>query len=76
MYAYTAVLVCAVITESVTTQWWHWTIAKVLSGTGIGAVQATIPLYINEQAPTQLRGFLVVSYSLSVSSLDLKVDGS
>lgn len=54
----------AAIIEATATQWWIWTIAKVIAGASVGAVQATLPLYINEQAPTQIRGFLIVAYSL------------
>ena len=44
MWTFTFFLLLAVIVESVSTQWWHWTIAKLLSGIGIGSVQATIPV--------------------------------
>lgn len=54
----------ASIIEATAQQWWVWTIAKVIAGASVGAVQATLPLYINEQAPTQIRGFLIVAYSL------------
>ena len=34
----------AAVTESVSSVWWHWLIAKLLAGFGIGAVQATLPV--------------------------------
>ena len=34
----------AAIVESVSSVWWHWLIAKLLAGVGIGAVQATLPV--------------------------------
>jgi hypothetical protein len=34
----------SVIVESVSSIWWHWTIAKFIAGVGIGAVQATLPV--------------------------------
>lgn len=38
--------------------------AKMLSGAGVGAMQATLPLYINELSPTQIRGFFTEAYTL------------
>ncbi|WWD20939.1 hypothetical protein CI109_105417 [Kwoniella shandongensis] len=64
MWTFMALLTLAAIVESVSTTWWHWTIAKLIGGIGIGSVQATLPVYINEHAPPQIRGFLIVAYSL------------
>ncbi|OCF31052.1 hypothetical protein I317_06846 [Kwoniella heveanensis CBS 569] len=64
MYTFMVLLTIAAIVESVATVWWHWTIAKLIAGIGIGAVQATLPVFINEHAPGQIRGFLIVAYSL------------
>jgi MFS family permease len=52
------------VVEIVGKDWWHWLIAKIIAGSGIGAVQATLTPYINEHAPGQIRGFLLVCYSL------------
>jgi hypothetical protein len=38
--------------------------AKFFAGAGIGAVQSTLPLYINELAPTQIRGLFTEAYTL------------
>lgn len=64
MWVFMALLTLAAIVESVSSNWWHWLIAKLLAGVGIGAVQATLPVYINEHAPAQIRGLLIVAYSL------------
>ncbi|WWD10134.1 hypothetical protein V865_008268 [Kwoniella europaea PYCC6329] len=79
MYVFMAILTISVIVESVSSVWWHWTLAKLIAGCGIGAVQSTLPVYINEHAPSQIRGFLIVAYSLwfslggLMSSVALKV---
>lgn len=41
-----------------------WMGAKFFAGAGIGAVQSTLPLYINELAPTQIRGLFTEAYTL------------
>ncbi|KAI1863169.1 uncharacterized protein JN550_009905 [Neoarthrinium moseri] len=55
-------LVVSVILESVATNWLHWLFAKLLAGAGLGMMQATYPVYISEQSPTQIRGLLTTSY--------------
>jgi MFS family permease len=37
-------------------------VAKLLVGIGIGALQATLPIYITEWAPANIRGAMVVAY--------------
>lgn len=44
--------------------WDHWLVAKLFSGAGVGMLQATMPVYICEMAPLQLRGGLISAYSL------------
>lgn len=50
--------------ESFATTWQHWLVAKLLSGMGVGMLQSTLPMYLTEIAPSQLRGFFVNAYSL------------
>lgn len=57
-------LVISVTVESVSSNWVHWTIAKLIAGMGLGMMQATYPVYISELAPTQIRGGLTTSYQL------------
>jgi MFS family permease len=52
------------VIESVTKNWWTWLIAKLFAGIGVGSLQATLPVYISEHSPTQLRGFLINAYTL------------
>lgn len=57
-------LVQSIFAESFATHWDHWLVAKLFSGAGVGMLQATMPVYLSEIAPTQLRGFLINAYSL------------
>lgn len=54
----------SIFTETFATRWDHWLVAKLLSGMGVGMLQSTIPLYLSEIAPTQLKGFFINAYSL------------
>ncbi|WRT67474.1 uncharacterized protein IL334_004446 [Kwoniella shivajii] len=56
-------LVASVIAECLVKGWQTWLIAKLFSGIGVGMLQATLPVYIAEIAPTQLRGFLINAYT-------------
>ncbi|KAF8851310.1 MFS transporter [Acephala macrosclerotiorum] len=56
-------LTASIFAESFATKWDHWLVAKLLSGAGVGMLQATIPVYLSEIAPTQLRGFLINAYT-------------
>ncbi|TVY14735.1 General alpha-glucoside permease [Lachnellula arida] len=77
-----AVLVLSIFTETFANRWDHWLVAKLLSGMGVGMLQSTMPLYLSEIAPTQLKGFFINAYSLwfilgqlfaSVALYELKV---
>lgn len=59
----------SVFIESFATQWEHWLVAKLFSGMGVGMLQSTMPLYLAELAPTQLRGLLINAYSLWVLTI-------
>ena len=60
----------SVMAESFATTWQHWLVAKLLSGMGVGMLQSTLPLYLTEISPSQLRGFFVNAYSLYGPSFD------
>lgn len=53
----------SIFAESFAAHWNHWLVAKLLSGMGVGMLQPTMPLYLSEIAPTQLRGFYINAYS-------------
>lgn len=54
----------SVLGESLASHWSHWLIAKLLSGMGVGMLQCTMPLYLAEISPTQLRGLFINAYTL------------
>ncbi|KAK2926054.1 MFS transporter superfamily [Fusarium oxysporum f. sp. vasinfectum] len=60
------VLTASVFAESFATHWQHWLVAKLFSGMGVGMLQSTMPLYLSEISPTQLRGFFINAYSFSL----------
>ncbi|KAH8691383.1 hexose transporter [Talaromyces proteolyticus] len=64
LYIIWLTLVVSVFIESFATRWDHWLVAKLFSGMGVGMLQSTMPLYLSEIAPTQLRGFFINAYSL------------
>ncbi|KAF9876670.1 hypothetical protein CkaCkLH20_06078 [Colletotrichum karsti] len=57
-----ASLVVSVALETAATNWLYWLFARLVGGAGLGMMQATYPVYISENAPTQIRGFLTTSY--------------
>ena len=46
------------------TAWYHFALAKLFDGLAIGSMQATLTVYINKLAPTQIRGLLIVALKL------------
>ncbi|KAF3764006.1 general substrate transporter [Cryphonectria parasitica EP155] len=63
LYILWVFLAGSIFAETFATQWDHWLVAKLFSGAGVGMLQSTMPLYLCELAPTQLRGFLINAYS-------------
>ncbi|KAL3481246.1 general substrate transporter [Aspergillus californicus] len=63
LYIIWLTFVISVFIESFATKWDHWLVAKLFSGMGVGMLQSTMPLYLSEISPTQLRGFLINAYS-------------
>jgi MFS family permease len=57
-------LVISVLVESVSSNWIHWFVAKLIAGVGLGMMQATYPVYISELSPTQIRAGLTTAYQL------------
>ncbi|CAG9997127.1 unnamed protein product, partial [Clonostachys byssicola] len=56
-------LTASVFLETFAADWKHWLAAKLLSGMGVGMLQSTLPLYLSEISPTQLRGFFINAYT-------------
>ncbi|KAI9162757.1 substrate transporter [Paramyrothecium foliicola] len=48
--------------ETIADDWKEWAGAKILAGVGIGCIQATLPVYVTEWAPVNIRGAMLFSY--------------
>lgn len=42
--------------------WTHWAGAKLLAGVGVGCIQSTLPVYVTEWAPANIRGAMILTY--------------
>ncbi|KAM5343421.1 hypothetical protein ACJ41O_011958 [Fusarium nematophilum] len=62
MYALWTVLAASLILETLIRDWRDWAGAKILAGIGIGAIQATLPIYVTEWSPVNIRGAMIVAY--------------
>jgi MFS transporter, SP family, sugar:H+ symporter len=62
LYILWAILAASVAIETVVGDWRDWAGAKLLAGTGIGALQVTLPVYIPEWSPVNIRGAMVLTY--------------
>ncbi|KAH7385043.1 general substrate transporter [Cadophora sp. MPI-SDFR-AT-0126] len=62
MFFFWTTLLLSVICEVVSRNWKVFLVSKVLGGYGVGCLQATVPLYISEIAPTAARGALIMVY--------------
>lgn len=54
----------SVLIECFATHWYHWLVAKLFAGMGVGMLQSTLPLYLAEISPTQLKGLFINAYTL------------
>jgi MFS family permease len=50
--------------ETFVVDWQMWAGAKVLAGFGVGAIQSTLPVYITEWAPVNIRGAMILAYGI------------
>ncbi|PLB45132.1 MFS general substrate transporter [Aspergillus steynii IBT 23096] len=62
LYGVWIVLAASLIIETLVRDWRDWTGAKLLAGVGIGAIQATLPVYVMEWSPVNIRGAMIVTY--------------
>ncbi|KAH7381064.1 general substrate transporter [Cadophora sp. MPI-SDFR-AT-0126] len=62
MYTLWVILAGSLIIETLADDWRHWTGAKLLAGIGVGCLQATLPIYVSEWAPANIRGAMVLLY--------------
>jgi MFS family permease len=64
MYYYWCLLTISVLMEYLAQDWKLWLASKIFGGIGVGCLQSTIPTSISEFAPINLRGALLMCYSL------------
>ncbi|KAM0325154.1 hypothetical protein ACHAQA_007693 [Verticillium albo-atrum] len=62
LYVLWVILAASIAIETAVRDWKDWAGAKLLAGIGIGALQATLPVYITEWSPVNIRGAMVLTY--------------
>lgn len=62
LYVLWVILAGSLLIETLARDWRDWTGAKILAGVGIGAIQATLPIYVTEWSPANIRGAMVLVY--------------
>ncbi|KAH7121442.1 general substrate transporter [Dactylonectria macrodidyma] len=62
MYTLWIILAGSLVIETMVRDWRDWAGAKILAGVGIGAIQATLPIYVTEWSPVNIRGAMIVTY--------------
>lgn len=62
LYILWVLLAGSLFIETFARDWRDWTGAKILAGVGIGAIQSTLPIYITEWSPANIRGAMVLVY--------------
>ncbi|KAI8657187.1 MFS domain-containing protein [Fusarium keratoplasticum] len=64
LYTLWVILAGSIALETVVRDWKDWTAAKILAGIGVGALQSTLPVYIAEWSPSNIRGAMVLTYGV------------
>lgn len=62
LYILWALLAGSLVIETTVRDWRDWTGAKILAGIGVGAIQSTLPVYVTEWSPVNIRGAMVLIY--------------
>ncbi|TFK51298.1 general substrate transporter [Heliocybe sulcata] len=60
-------IVGVIIQITSTTSWVQFAIGRLVSGFGVGALSAAVPMYQAETAPPQIRGTLTATYQLFIT---------
>ncbi|ODN93565.1 sugar transporter [Cryptococcus wingfieldii CBS 7118] len=63
LYLLWCILFGSIMIETFVHNWQQWAGAKLLAGVGIGCLQATLPIYVTEWAPVNIRGGMLLAYS-------------
>ncbi|KAH8897928.1 MFS general substrate transporter [Thozetella sp. PMI_491] len=62
LYVLWVILAASLIMETLVRDWKDWAGAKLLAGIGVGGIQSTLPVYITEWSPANIRGGMVLLY--------------
>lgn len=62
LYVLWVLLNGSLLIETFARDWSDRTGAKILAGAGVGAIQSTLPVYITEWSPANIRGAMVLVY--------------
>jgi len=62
MYLLWVILAASLFLETFARNWQDWAGAKILAGMGVGCIQATLPIYVTEWAPVNVRGAMLFCY--------------
>lgn len=60
-------IIGAIIQITATHQWAQFAVGRLISGLGIGALSAAVPMYQAETAPPPIRGTLTATYQLFIT---------
>ncbi|GAA5926007.1 hypothetical protein JCM1841_006787 [Sporobolomyces salmonicolor] len=61
-------IVGTIIQVASVSAWYQVMIGRIITGLGVGALSAVIPLYQSETAPKEIRGSLVATYQLMITA--------
>ncbi|GAA5825400.1 hypothetical protein JCM5353_003617 [Sporobolomyces roseus] len=61
------VIIGTVIQVASVSAWYQFMIGRIVTGLGVGALSAVVPLYQSETAPKEIRGSLVATYQLMIT---------
>ncbi|GAA5986787.1 hypothetical protein JCM11641_004791 [Rhodosporidiobolus odoratus] len=62
------IIVGTVIQVASVSAWYQFMIGRFVTGLGVGALSAVIPLFVSETAPKEVRGTLVATYQLMITA--------
>ncbi|GAA5999125.1 sugar porter family MFS transporter [Rhodotorula paludigena] len=61
-------IIGVVIQVASVSAWYQFMIGRIITGLGVGALSAVVPLYQSETAPKEIRGTLVATYQLAITA--------
>ncbi|KAL7940835.1 general substrate transporter [Trichoderma barbatum] len=62
LYMLWIIIAGSVTIETLARNWKDWAAAKLLAGIGVGCIQATLPIYVTEWSPANIRGAMILAY--------------